>query len=340
MSNLHPPLRKGALKAAALIVSCFLISGCAEDISGNNDNGPPEGVTLVHPSGEGASISGPAWIDEDTLIFSWNLDPPIDQLWIKELSGGNPTRFTRNAGYRYLNPTYSPAVGMVAYEVIESELGGSNVDATKLNGSVTRRYAAASVVGSARFPGWGPDGHAIGYLTSSTQEGPRFKITELDDNDPPRELSNTAEIVFEKALQATAMAWYAPAGDPFSGKVAYSQIPPSAQNGTEIYYYDFATGLPVHLTTEASADGIADEDPSWSPDGKHIVYSSDLRTTASPEFRRELYAVSIASKTTVRLTYTSADESDPAWSPDGKTIAYVSDGDLYIKVIDTKFLPQ
>jgi Tol biopolymer transport system component len=337
MSDVSRRLR-AVIEAAALVtVCCFLITGCADDISGSNGDGPPEGVNLILASGDGASIDRPAWIDEDTLIFSWNLDPPVDQLWTKKLSGGNPVRFSTNSSYRYLNPSYSPTLNMVAYEVIEDQLTGSNVDATKLNGSVGTRYFAASPILSARFPGWGPDGNAIGYLTSHSAEGPKFEITELDDNNPPRALSNTTEVLFERASQPTRMAWYAPSGgEPFSGKVAFNRIPPSAQNGTEIYYYDFATDNFVHLTSEASGDGINDENPSWSPDGAHIVYSS----FHSVDFRRELYAVSVASKTAVRLTFTGADESDPAWSPDGKTIAYISDGDLYTKVIDRKFLPQ
>lgn len=346
MPNMRYRLRTVLGATAAASLCCSLLTGCADEVTGRGDE-IPEGVRLILASGEGGEVDRPAWIDDETLIFSWNLDPQIDQLWTVKLGGGNPVRFISDGANRYLNPSYSPALNMVAFEVIESNLGGSNVDAVTVNGpvagSIRKRYASEELLVSARYPCWGPNGHSIGYLTTSQAEGPKFEAIELDDNIPPRQLEGAVEISLEKGKAASRPVWYAPSGgDPFSGKVAYDRIPSPALNGREIFYYDFATESFVHLTDEASADASEDMDPSWSPDGMHIVYSSDFSTSTdgNADFRRELYIVSIATRTVARLTRTGANESQPAWSPDGTKIAYISDGDLYTLEVDSRLLPE
>jgi Tol biopolymer transport system component len=53
--------------------------------------------------------------------------------------------------------------------------------------------------------------------------------------------------------------------------------------------------------------------PSWSPDGKRIVFDDG----------RDLYVLRVDGSGVRRLTKTGAGATDPAWSPDGAQIAYV-----------------
>jgi TolB protein len=66
--------------------------------------------------------------------------------------------------------------------------------------------------------------------------------------------------------------------------------------------------------------GSAGEPPSWSPDGKQVLYVQD----------GDLFLSSVPDGTILRLTDTAEFESGARFSPDGEKIAYSKGGDLYV----------
>src|SRR5579872_7188623 len=62
-------------------------------------------------------------------------------------------------------------------------------------------------------------------------------------------------------------------------------------------------------------------DTSWSPDGKQIVFVSNISG------RNNLWVVPAQGGWPVQLTVSEQRQTSPAWSPDGKWIAYQSDYD-------------
>ena len=70
-----------------------------------------------------------------------------------------------------------------------------------------------------------------------------------------------------------------------------------------------------------SAISAIDHDPSWSPDGRRIVFFSHR------DNNQEIYVMNADGTHQMRLTDNPASDAEPSWSPDGLNIAFASDRD-------------
>ncbi|HLW51810.1 MAG TPA: protein kinase [Candidatus Angelobacter sp.] len=77
-----------------------------------------------------------------------------------------------------------------------------------------------------------------------------------------------------------------------------------------------APPLQATLSQVTFAGGV-EEYPAWSPDGKELLYSRDVRGT------HKIFRKDLASGQDSQLTSGDFDELQPAWSPDGKRVAFV-----------------
>ena len=95
----------------------------------------------------------------------------------------------------------------------------------------------------------------------------------------------------------------------------------------EIYVMDASSGENQRRLTD---DSSIDVSPSWSPDGRHIAFSSRR------DGNDEIYVMGSDGSNPRRLTDHPAEDRAPSWSPDGRHIAFSSnrDGDWEIYVMD------
>ena len=84
----------------------------------------------------------------------------------------------------------------------------------------------------------------------------------------------------------------------------------------EIYVMDADGGNEQNLTNDPNND----KSPSWSPDGKHIVFSSDRDNNRDHNI--EIYVMDADGGNLQRLTNNLTEDEHPSWSPDGKRIAF------------------
>jgi serine/threonine protein kinase/Tol biopolymer transport system component len=79
--------------------------------------------------------------------------------------------------------------------------------------------------------------------------------------------------------------------------------------------------------------------PSWSPDGAQIVFTSPCAELTDTYPQSSLYMMNADGSDITQITFAPGGDYDPAWSPDGDRIAFTSmrDGqkEIYILILET-----
>jgi len=102
----------------------------------------------------------------------------------------------------------------------------------------------------------------------------------------------------------------------------------SGHNGSEsdIYIYDIENDKLMNITKDPEGD----ENPQWTADGRHIVYSSErLKSKAYRDprhpYQRDIYLVNVETKEKTAQSRTDHDENFPYCDPKGRGFVYTSD---------------
>ncbi len=131
----------------------------------------------------------------------------------------------------------------------------------------------------------------------------------------------------------TAFEWD-PAWSPDGTKLAFGLGGDAAESRTGLYVAN-SDGSGVRLLLEDSSGPTS---PSWSSDGREIVFESGLGHEQTGSGNRDVYSIDVESGELTRLTDDPARDEYPALSPNGTKIAFTrqQDGvvDIYVMNAD------
>jgi len=152
-------------------------------------------------------------------------------------------------------------------------------------------------------PAWSPDGQKVA-LVSDENEFQVIYVMNPDGTEMSRLTDKDSHTIH-------------PNWSPDSKKVIYcssDDLHPPKKNPSEIYSVDIETKNIVRLIS-----GGINTFPSWSPDGRHIVFRKIIEPNNS-----EIFVANKDGGEPHNLTNNPAFDGWPSWSPDGTKIAFGS----------------
>lgn len=155
-------------------------------------------------------------------------------------------------------------------------------------------------------PAWSPDGETIAFVNRFPDRSDLFTVRASLDGaqEPVLLLRNDARNITPS---------YLPDG---SGLLFASDV--DGPGETEIYRYDFETGLTTRLT-DAGGNSLS---PVMSPDGQQIAFVSDRAGDG------DIYVMRADGTSAALITQDDGNAEDraPTWSPDGRYLVFASNG--------------
>jgi TolB protein len=260
-----------------------------------------------------------------------------DAIWRIDSDGANPVRVTRGLGI-FEMPAWSPDGAAIAYDkyadghrtmylqrlstgTLTIVNGSSRMDSYGANFSpdgktlvythgleqgsgietadIARTPCCAHVVThDGRFadnlsPTYSPDGRRIAYVSTRTGT-PEIYAVDEDGTDRTQLVPSNFE------TGGGALPTYSPAWSADGTRIAFSRD--TRTGGRQVYVMSLSSGQTMQVTSAGR-----NEDQSWAPDSRHIVFKSNRSG------REQLWILDVESNVTRQLA-TSGDIRYPAWS--------------------------
>jgi len=212
---------------------------------------------------------------------------------------------TRTPKVKEYAPAWTPDGARLAY--VSYRDGNGEIYVMNADGSAPRRLTRHR--GEDLSPAWSPDGTQIAFVSNRTGE---FEIYLMRaDGKGVRRLTRLAR---------RGYGTFSPAWAPDGSSLVFSAAGRTPENPELYSIRPNGTGLERLTFTEGDSETLGDDGfPSWSPDGKTIVFTSN-RTGEG-----ELWTIRPDGSGERRLAgLRGRDDWAPRYSPDGAWIAFES----------------
>ncbi len=271
------------------------------------------------------NLTGEKGVAQTRIAFVSAVSRTAKELFVMDYDGASPVAITGNQSIN-LSPRWSPDGRLIAY----TSYRNGNPDLFVLNFDSGRRDVLSAQRGLNATPGWSPDGQWLAFAMSASGGTNLFLIPKGGGTPKPLTTGpaisvspsfspNGRQIVFNSDRGGSPQIYVmdvegtnlrrltfqgnynaSPRWSPRGEKIAFM----CRLGGNQICLINpEGTGL-QQLTTLGS-----NEDPAWSLDGRHIVFTS-TRTG-----HRDLFVMHADGTEQTRLTNNGRDNYLPDWSP-------------------------
>ncbi|MGH7805242.1 MAG: Tol-Pal system beta propeller repeat protein TolB [Candidatus Binatia bacterium] len=226
----------------------------------------------------------PSWNpDGGSILFTSFQGRGGADLYRYDLGSKNERRITSGGGGLNLGGRFSPDGGKIAISIERN--GNSEIALIEPSGQLIKRLTNSPEIDVS--PTWSPDGSKIAFVSARTGN-PQIYVMGADG-------SGVRRLTYQGSYN-TSPSW-SPKGD----LIAYV----SRDQGFNVFTVDVASGKASQVTSGQGNN----EDPSFSPDGRYVVFSS------TRVGRPSLFLSDVSGSHQVQLTETGGDDTSPSWSP-------------------------
>jgi TolB protein len=271
------------------------------------------------------NLTGEKGVAQTRIAFVSSVSRTAKEIFVMDYDGASPTAITGNQTIN-ISPRWSPDGRLIAY----TSYRNGNPDLFVLNFDSGRRDVVSSQQGLNATPGWSPDGQWLAFAMRSgggtnlhlLPKGggtPRPLTTGPSIAVSPSFSPNGRQIAFNSDRGGNPQVYVMDVDGTNMRRVTfqgnYNASPRWSPRGEKIAFMCRLAGNQICLINpdgsglqQLTSQG-ANEDPTWSPDGRHLVFTS---TRMGP---RDIFSMHADGTEQRRLTSNGRDNYLPDWSP-------------------------
>ena len=271
------------------------------------------------------NLTGEKGVAQTRLAYVSAVSRTAKEIFVMDYDGVNPAPLTGNQSIN-LSPRWSPDGRMIAY----TSYRNGNPDLFVLNFDSGRRDVLSAQQGLNATPAWSPDGQWLVFAMSAsggtnlhlvpkTGGTPKALTTGPAISVSPSFSPNGRQIVFNSDRGGTPQIYVIDVDGSnlrrltFQG--SYNASPRWSPRGEKVVFMCQVAGYQVCLINP-DGSGLQqlttagrNEEPTWSPDGRHIAFTS-TRTG-----QRDVFVMHADGSEQKRLTNNGRENYLPDWSP-------------------------
>jgi Tol biopolymer transport system component len=231
--------------------------------------------------------------------------------------------------------------GKLVFSGVDPSDGMSDIYVLNADGNPQVNITHDTQVRKDLSPSWSADGTKIVFARHYATGGSNIMLVNADG-------SELTKLTGAQPIDASYPRNVDPSLSPDGSQVVFASDVDGNYDlyAVDIDLYSAKPGVPTLIRLTKTEAPVRNFDPSWSPDGKTIVYSRSGDVGKTSRSAADLYLLKPETREVSRLTATTKGLGDrgAVFSPDGAKVAFFSDragnNDIYVRNLSARYAQQ